>query len=67
MRFMCSHTPCNTRLALSAASAVCRAVLCQVGISDSWLQLSHMLAVFGAREQLQAPVVAAMWKRLAGG
>lgn len=40
-------------------------VCLQVGISDSWVQLSHLLKVFGGRE-LTPPVVAAMWKRLAG-
>jgi hypothetical protein len=41
------------------------AALLQVGISDAWLQVSHLLSVFGGSE-LTPPVVAAMWKRLAG-
>jgi hypothetical protein len=45
---------------------VCGVIFVQVGISDSWVQLSHLVKVFGGRE-LTPPVVAAMWKRLAGG
>lgn len=48
-----------------AVSPLCGWVCLQVGISDSWVQLSHLLKVFGGRE-LTPPVVAAMWKRLAG-